>query len=242
MKVVKADGGRRMKTYRELYFRGTPAQLSRIAEDISNFVTGDWAVEKTADRFKDYLFIDYIGNEVEKARVSIYLGADALSNGELKVGNIVPLKKNKLTLDEYNAILVKFNADVIDKYRQYNPPIFISQISSDVFDPLTVITNEALEKLKTFCHVANKATGAAHPQDQRFWFDFICQTVDDNKMFDYTTLANFLQDEFFWRKRSEESFEVMETYAWDEKSAYELAAEYSSACDILRYYKKTRGI
>ena len=89
---------------------------------------------------------------------------------------------------------------------------------------------------------ANKSTGSSHPFDQERWFDFICQTVDDDRIFDYTTLANFLQDETYWGKKSEEFIGVIGEFSWDEEHAYELASEYERACEILQYYKKTRGM
>lgn len=76
----------------------------------------------------------------------------------------------------------------------------ISQPSNDIFEPTTIISKVALEKLKVFCILANKSTGSSRPSDRERWFDFICQTVDDGKMFKYSTLANFLQDEKYWGK------------------------------------------
>ena len=104
-----------MKTYRELYFRGTEEQLKKFVKYFKEYSEGDWSVERQTERWKDYLFIDYIGDEVEKARVSIFTG-DRLESGELKVGNIVPLEKSQLTIDEYNSVLMKFYNDVIKPF------------------------------------------------------------------------------------------------------------------------------
>ena len=98
-----------------------------------------------------------------------------------------------------------------------------------------------IDKLKAFCNGANKSTGSSHPCDQERWFDFICQTVDDGMMFDYSTLADFLQDESYWGKKDPGFLGVMGSFAWDEEHAYQLAAEYENACILLQYYKKTRG-
>lgn len=62
------------------------------------------------------------------------------------------------------------------------------------------------------------------------------------RIFDYSTLADFLQDEIYWGEKSEESIGVIGDYAWDEEHAYELASEYEHACEILQYYKNIRGI
>lgn len=230
-----------MKTYRELYFEGSLELLTKFTEEINKFVVGDWEQVNKTERWKDYLFFDYNGDDVDRARVSIYIG-DNIYKGKLKVGNIIPLDKNQLSVDEYNAILVKFYNDVIKPYKESGAPISISQPTDDVFNPTSVITEKALEKLKSFCRAANKSTGSSHPCDRERWFDFICQTVDDDKMFDASTLATFLQDETYWGKKPQDFMGVMGNYAWDEEKAYELAYEYESLCEIIQYYKKTRGV
>lgn len=230
-----------MKTFRELYFRGTPKQLSDFVRHFREYAVGEWKAVERTDRWKDYLFIDYLGEAVDKARVSIYLG-DNIEKGELQVGNIIPLEKNQLTVDEYNSVLMKFYKEVILPYKEGGSELTISHPSDESFDPLTVISKPALEKLKSFCALANKSTGSSHPNDQERWFDFICQTVDDDKIFDYTTLGRFLQDEVYWNKKPDDFNGVMGDYAWDEDQAYELASEYEQACILLRYYKKTRGL
>lgn len=230
-----------MKTYRELYFRGSQEQLKGFVEEIKKYAVGNWRMEPQTDRWKEYLFFDYVGNSVDKARVSIFMG-DNISKGELMVGNIVPIEKSQLSVDEYNAVLVKFYDDVIKPYKECGTELDITQPSDDIFDPISIISEEALKKLKSFCYMANKSTGSSHPYDQERWFDFICQTVDDERIFDYTTLANFLQDETYWGKKTEEFIGVIGDFAWDEEHAYELASEYERACEILQYYKRTRGM
>lgn len=230
-----------MKTYRELYFKGTSKQLSVFVDQIGKYAVDNWELEKKTKRWKDYLFFEYKGELVDKTRVSIYVGEE-ITKGELRVGNIVPVEKDKLSIDEYNAVLLKFYDDVIKPYKEHGTELNISQPSDDIFNPTTVISETALKKLKAFCLAANKSTGSSHPCDQERWFDFICQTVDDGKMFDYSTLANFLQDEDYWGKNPDGFIGVMGNFAWDEEKAFELAAEYENLCEVLQYYKKTRGI
>lgn len=198
-------------------------------------------MEPQTERWKEYLFFDYSGNNVDKACVSIFIG-DIITKKELMVGNIVPTEKSQLSVEEYNAVLVQFYDDVIKPYKERGTELDITQPSDDIFDPTSIISNEALRKLKLFCNAANKSTGSSHPCDQERWFDFICQTVDDERIFDYSTLANFLQDETYWGKKSEEFIGVIGSFAWNEEHAYELAGEYERACEILQYYKSTRGM
>lgn len=230
-----------MKTYRELYFRGTTSQLAEFIDQIGKYAVGDWTLLEHSERWKDYLFFEYTGKLVDKARVSIYIG-DYMAKDELMVGNIIPVDKNELSIDEYNAILLMFYDDVIKGYKEHGTELNILQPSDDIFDPTLVISETALNKLKIFCSAANKSTGSSHPYDRERWFDFVCQTVDDGKMFDSSTLANFLQDETYWGKKPDGFIGVMGDYAWDAEQAYKLAVEYENLCEVLRYYKKTKGI
>ena len=231
-----------MKTYRELYFRGAEKQLSEFVNEIGNYVKGEWTLRKQDDYHKQYLWIDYTGQNVNKAMVSIYFGGDNLSRGELMVGNIVPLEKSELSVNEYNDVLMLFYNDIIKPFKESGTSLEISQPTDDIFDPLTEISEESLKKLKAFCRSANKSTGSSHPNDQERWFEFIYQTVVDDRMIGYDTLANFLQDEAYWGKKPDESSGVMGNHAWDEKNAYELASEYESLTTFLSFCKTKKGI
>jgi len=230
-----------MKIFRELSFKGTAEQLSKFSKEIGEYAKDDWILQPATERLKDYLQFSYRGTSLENAIVSIYIG-DRLQKGEIKVGNIVPQKKNSLTVDEYNALLMQFYEDVIKPYKEHGTEVIIDPPTDDIFDPRMIISEEALQKLKSFCYGANKTTGSSHPLDKERWFDFICQTVDDDRVFEYTALANFLQDEAYWGAKPKDFIGAMGDYAWSEDKAYELADEYSTAVDVLQYYKRTRGI
>lgn len=234
-------GDKIMKIYRELYFKGTSEQISKFIEEIGEYTTGNWSLRERSGRWKEYLFFDYKGDKVDKACVSIYVG-DGINKKELSVGNIIPMEKNELSIDEYNAILLKFYDDVIKPYKESGIKLDISQPTDDIFNPTSIISELALEKLRLFCNGANKFTGSSNPYDRERWFDFICQTVDDNRLFDESTLALFLQDEDYWGKRENVHIGVLHNCAWDKEQSYQLASEYEILCEILQYYKKKRGI
>ena len=146
-----------------------------------------------------------------------------MKEGNIKVANISPLEKDELTIDEYNKVFDLFYADIVLPYCKQHGNIIIEGPTSDQFDPLNHISEEALEKLGIFCNIANKSTGSLHHNDEERWFEFICQTVDDNKMFDYDTLFRFLMDEEYWKKKNKEFVGSMGRFAWDEKNAEKLA-------------------
>lgn len=229
-----------MKTFRELFFKASPERLGRFIDEIQNFATGNWSVKIVDKPGRQWIEFNYRGNRVDQAAVFISIGK-CLNEGELRVNNIVPLEKNQLSIDEYNNVLELFYGEIIKPYKERHFDIEISPLTDDIFDPRTVISEEALKKLRTFCGAANKSTGSSHPSDQEKWFDFICQTVDDDRIFDIETLAKFLQDESYWGKREEGFLGAIGSFAWDEKHAWQLASEYEDACAILQYYKRTRG-
>ncbi len=232
-----------MKIFRELYFRGTPSDLNRFTEEIRNYVTGDWrfVAKENNGKYRSYLFFDYMGKQVENARVSIYLG-DSINTGEISVGNIVPLNKNQLSIEEYNAVLMLFYNDVVIPFKNDNDYLNISQPTDDKFDPLTIMSDISLKKLKAFCGGANKSTGSSHPCDRERWLNFIFQTVEEDRILDSDTLFRFLKDEEFWGTKPDDFIGVIGDYAWDEESAYELSMEYETISEAMKYYKENRSL
>ena len=131
-----------------------------------------------------------------------------------------------------------FYEDIVKKYIEKNKDIKVIGPTSDKFEPLEYISQEALDKLSDFCDLANKSTGSANPDDEKRWFDFICQTIDDKKVFDYDTLYRFLIDEEFWGTK--DVLGPMGHFAWSEEMAEELAMEYDNYVRILQYYNERR--
>lgn len=229
-----------MHVYKELTFVGSKEKLDELARDIYSVFPANWIKPDGNQMLKDYILADYIGKQAPHAEVSIYYGKDMKYDGRIKVCNIVPLQKNQLTIDEYNQLLDLFYNDIVKAYCEKHNGIEIIGPSSGQFDPLDYISEEALKKLNLFCNAANKSTGSSHPCDEERWFDFICQTVNDGRVFDYDTLFKFLQDEEYWGKKEKDFLGVIRRSTWDEENAEELASEYDNYVRILQYYKNTR--
>lgn len=221
-----------MKVYRELSFSGERDVLEKFFSDVYDVFPEHWIKPNNKEMLKEYILADYIGESVPHAEVSIYYGKYVKNDKQINVGNIVPLEKSQLTVDEYNNILSLFYKEVIVPYCTQNRDLKVIGPTSDKFEPLNCITETALGKLTRFCIEANKSTGSAHPHDEERWFDFVCQTVDDGKVFPYDILYNFLMDKDYWRKNN--------CIEWSEDKAYELANEYSNYVKLLKYYKERR--
>ena len=228
-----------MHIYKELSFVGDKPAFDAFKENAPSFVRGDWKYSQS-DRMKDYIAFEYLGNKVDQAEVYIYYGQDTWRRGYITVGNIVPLKKNQLSIEEYNAVLDLFYEEIIVPNQSRLNGIKVVGPESDIFNPLNYISKEALEKLERFCNNANKTTGSSHPSDEERWFDFICQTVDDNQTFEFNTIYRFLMDEDYWGKKEPGFIGAMGRFAWDEERASELAVEYDKYVRLLVYYKNEK--
>lgn len=226
-----------MHIYKELSFVGEKTDFDEFKNLAPALAHGDWVYSKNKRLMNDYIAFDYLGNSVDQAEVSIYYGPDSWRNREIKVGNIVPIQKNQLSIDEYNAVLDLFYQDIILPYLEKHPNLKAFGPTSELFDPLRYITDVSLKKLEHFCSAANKTTGSAYPSDEKRWFDFICQTVDDEKVFDYDTIYRFLMDEDYWGKKPDGFLGAMGHFAWDEEHASKLAEEYDDYVRILQFYK-----
>lgn len=230
-----------MYIYKELKLYGDKSALDKFSENIYSFFSDDWKKPIFNNIMRNYIVADYVGDRVSHAEVSIYYGPETWKDGYIKVVNIVPLEKNQLTVAEYNDVLDLFFEDIIVSYCAKNNDIRVEGPTSDVFKPLDYISESALAKLEKFCNFANKSTGSSHPSDEERWYDFICQTVDDERVFDYDTLFKFLCDEEYWGRKGDEFIGVIGKFAWSEDMASELALEYDNSVRLLQFYNKRSG-
>lgn len=80
------------------------------------------------------------------------------------------------------------------------------------------ISDEAIRLLALFSLAANKSTGTGHQADQDRFYDFIIQTVRDEKGLLTKELREWLMSD-----------------GWDEESAQELGQEYENGLFLLKY-------
>lgn len=205
-----------MKTFKDFYLRGTKANLKEFELNIASYVGNDWKLKLGNSSNDDFIVFSYIGQEVERANVYLYLRND--DGVGYRISNIVPNEKSKLDFDEYNAILDMCVRDcILPCANKYD---LESEITSDNVSLENYMSQESKKRLQAFSVMANKSTGSSHPDDQRRWNDFICQTVisgDEN-------VARFLR-----RWLLEEG--------WDDENSTELAIEYEQGVTLLEHYR-----
>lgn len=116
-----------MEATKNLYIKGAPEALSEFVVNIGNFAAKDWKFVNDRKGMEKYLWFVYEGDLVEKANVTICFDG-RIEKGELKVGNIIPIEKEALGKDEYDAILIQFYKDIINPNKKHfagltlNPP------------------------------------------------------------------------------------------------------------------------
>ena len=93
-----------MYIYKELSFVGDKLSLDEFKRKASSFASADWKYTQS-DRMKNYIAFDYVGNKVEQAEVSIFYGRDSWREGYIKVGNIVTLSKDQLSINGFMSFI-----------------------------------------------------------------------------------------------------------------------------------------
>ncbi len=224
-----------MEKISEMYLFGFGKDVYCYQKEMSKNLHAKWNCQTKSIGTSDYLLFDFVGSEVEKSTVFL-LGSEYEGRECVKVVNIIPIVADELSIEQYNGVLQKFYNDVVKPAQNDGRLMDVVGPTSDVFSPTDYISKFALCKLERFCNAANKTTGTSHPSDKELWFDFVCQTVDDGKMFDVDLLSEFLADESYWGRR-ENNMIVSGRFAWDINMADKLADEYEKLCDVLKYYK-----
>ncbi len=139
------------------------------------------------------------------------------SESDFHISNIVPRQNGELGIAKYNRILQDFVRDVA------TPAAKESELFLEVTKELEGIddwtTADAAAALRKFSGLANKSTGASHPLDQRRWFDFILISHRGGKPMDSGLLGRWL----------------IESEGWFEDIARELANDYDTAVQLLKY-------
>lgn len=150
----------------------------------------------------------------------LWLSASSGSRA-LRVTNIVPTpsKPERLTYDEYNAILEDFANRVV------KPSGVTHNLSISVIHLEDLLSPHAAKCLHDFARSANKATGSAHPDDQARWHSFIIAAYRDD-----SAKKNRLSVPMLARWLNEEA-------GFPEGIASELAGDYENSLALLHLYE-----
>lgn len=207
-----------MKVFQDLTIRGDHAAITQWLEAVSAAIAPPWRRDGKREReLPGYYSFAREGTE-GIPHATLYL-IDRPGGAEL--ANIVPFGES-LSIAQYNAILREF-------HDQYAAPLARNvglelNLTRDTYTLEEAFPADVLQKLRRFSDVANKSTGAGHPLDYERWMEFLVAAHEARVDTDEGTLRRFLEEEF----------------GWPEEGAAELASDYRSAMDLLRFYSGYR--
>ena len=143
-------------------------------------------------------------------------------SGQVSIGNIVPETLGQLTIAEYNALLTDFyRTRFAPAAKKLGLQATLTDARRDLSEWISV---GAVRQLQAFSNLANKGTGASHPNDQQRWQDFIIRVHGEGTRLPPEILQKWLIDELHW----------------PEATAIELAVDFDGGMDLLKRYDATR--
>jgi len=140
---------------------------------------------------------------------------------DYRVANIVPRNIGELGITKYNEIL----RDFVNRIAQ--PAAQSGSFEIELTSPNQTLEDwldaEPATMLRRFSRLANKSTGASHPNDKERWYAFLIATHSAAKRLDSDQLARWF----------------VEVESWPEDKAHELAIDYEFALGLLEQYDQS---
>jgi hypothetical protein len=216
-----------IEIFRELILRGEESALVELMEHLSEHPADEWVrhrdVEERSrvgreDSLGPFCFVRTPEDETLVAALWVY----PKEQGQLYVSNIVPWARDELTRAQYNETLIAFyRAMVVPSAGQFGVQ---PELTGDQQDIKELLSPRAAEALERFSALANRATGAGHPLDQRRWESFLILAFIDRCAADSDTLRRWL----------------VESEGWPEEVAWDMAEDYSTGFSLLQSYDQFR--
>jgi hypothetical protein len=209
-----------MRSTIEITIRGDQSRLERLLARVETSLRGGWKRDRRAE--------ERLGRHGSREpwdccfsctatadRPAAGLWIHARSPNELYVSTVVPLEKQKLSLEESNDLLVEFHREFL------GPAASEVGVEAEVVKHLLTLENElssdAVELLRDFSANANRASLRSH--DRQRWNLFVVRVHRDDSIFDPVLLDEWLQRD-----------------GWSDGMRSELLGEYETAQSLLSAY------
>lgn len=213
-----------MKVFRELYLYLPVSSADKFFEEVENNLCDGWTRDHESEKRlmreaqQRYYFFSC---DKETTREAATIAFTTRDNEIVLVANIVPRQPGKLSIGQYNDILMDFYGKILQAACRRN------SIDVDITDDNQSMENwvsqDSYNKLKRFSIAANKSTGSSHPCDQERWFEFIVSIVINDEKLGTDQLERWLVEEEGWQR----------------DIASDLAIEYEQGIALLQYYKNS---
>jgi aspartokinase-like uncharacterized kinase len=194
-----------MKKLRELIISVSADTTKEFLDAVDAALTHGWSRDRRAEDAA-YYTCDRRADR-EPARLLI-----ARKDSEtMYVSNVLAVQGDKLSCDEWNAVVVDFNERVL---RSICGKFSASwQVTSDVLHVEELMSADAFRCLKEFLVAANISDGNIHPLDRERWNDFLIAVHRGGGELHAHELMRWLTEE----------------KGWSENVAHRLAGEFESS-------------
>lgn len=203
-----------MIRFQDLTIKGRPEDINAFIQNLTERLKGWQRDAKREEELKgEYIAIRTPENG-ELPYAMLYL-CGSNETGSYYMANIVPIKRDSISQEQYNSILQAF----YDQYVHDHETSFgvIAELSKADINAYDVLSDENAGLLHRFSVLANMSTSSSHPEDGKRWRNFISHSFDTEQILDFDTLVGLLMDE-----------------GWSEELAHELTTEYRRAIEVLR--------
>lgn len=219
-----------MKTFRELkivdplqkkskllsvldYMKSYPEQKWLYRDDLSN----DYA-KNVSKEIREVGCFESNFENYEKALIWVILWGR-----EIKVSNIIPVNKRKLSFDQYNILIENFYSDMINLISlKFEVDVIISPPEKDLREIIGINTYNKLIKWARTC---NRDTGNLHPRDFELWASFLTTVFDQESSLTPSLLGRILKEEMDWQ---------------EDETLQKLLIDFEYGLDLLKFYAKHR--
>ncbi len=208
-----------MKIFRNLYIKANASEMESLIARLQANPAQLW--QRAMEREKPLSLIGEkaycFEHQESEGLAAAGLGIFQKDTNTWHVPNVIPLDKNQLSIDEYNALLLDFKNFI-------EPTLTICSISYELTPDEksieSIVGRDAALLLQQFSILANKSTGSSHPLDQKRWFDFLLAVNDRHHELNTGLLVRTLMEQ-----------------GWSREMAEHLAEEYELAEELLDYQK-----
>lgn len=214
-----------IEVFQDLYLRAASASSGAIRAAVLSNVCRPWRHEASREsEFRNSGLSDDDVIALLREPTDDLPGAGLVLWQELngyRVANIVPTVSGELGIATYNALLQDFVERVARPASQAGDFQIESTATHQTLDDWVDV--ETARSLRRFSNLANKATGAAHPLDEKRWFEFVVTAHRHSADLDPARLVRWL----------------IESEGWPEDGARGLARDYEVGRALLKAYDQT---
>lgn len=188
-----------MKKFVELTIVGRHEVLCDILKSMKNSSSKSFSFnKKKSDEYAENIFVDKENVAVFKSSLkSLYESFVWLSikNNKLEVRNVTSSLENRLSISDYNRVIAAFKKDVVDSCKSDDATIVVTNEDVCLMDLISSDCAKALEKWAGSC---NKSMPLSHPSDEDLWFEFLYETMKEEKRLSLDDLKKWLEEDEQW--------------------------------------------